>query len=66
MLAFRFWLVTLGGMPIYHLKCEPCNRVVEKITKVDERVYCECGTEMKRVPVRTGFLLKGNWFKEGY
>lgn len=54
-------------MPIYHLKCEPCDRVIEKATRVDERVLCEeCGTELKRIPVRTGFVLKGNWFKQGY
>lgn len=55
------------GMPIYHLKCEPCDRVIEKATRIDERIFCEkCGAELRRVPVRTGFVLKGNWFKQGY
>ena len=54
-------------MPVYEMKCETCGRQEEVIAKVNEIVFCKgCKTEMKRIPVKTGFSLKGRWFKEGY
>jgi len=55
-------------MPLYSLLCEDCDKVIERLCNVDEVVRCcKCGKNMKRLPVQTNFILKGDvWAKDGY
>lgn len=55
-------------MPLYSLLCEDCDKVIERLCKVDEIVKCrKCGKIMKRLPTQTSFILKGDgWAKDGY
>ncbi|MBE9542062.1 MAG: zinc ribbon domain-containing protein [Proteobacteria bacterium] len=55
-------------MPLYSLLCEDCDKVIERLCKVDETVRCrKCGKDMRRLPVQTSFILKGNgWATDGY
>lgn len=55
-------------MPLYSLLCEDCDKVVERLCRVDETVRCrKCGNGMKRLPTQASFILKGNgWAKDGY
>ena len=52
-------------MPIYRLLCEDCNKTIERLCIIDE--YVKCGKVMKRLPVQTSFILKGDgWAEDGY
>lgn len=55
-------------MPLYSLLCEDCDKVIERLCKIDEPVKCrKCGKVMKRLPTQTSFILKGDkWAKDGY
>jgi putative FmdB family regulatory protein len=55
-------------MPLYSLSCKNCDKVVERLCKVDEVVRCrKCGKDMERLPVQTTFVLIGDgWATDGY
>ena len=55
-------------MPLYSLLCEDCDKVVEKLCKMDEAVKCrKCGKVMKRLPTQTSFILNGDcWANDNY
>lgn len=55
-------------MPLYSLLCEDCDKVIERLCRVDEVVKCrKCGNVTKRLPTQSTFVLKGDgWASDGY
>lgn len=60
-------------MPTYVYACKKCDKTVELVQKMSERVAPKCdnpdcgGEEMSSVIVGTSFVLKGHgWARDGY
>ena len=54
-------------MPIYTFECQNCKTRETVTAKVSDPAPVHCETAMQKVPVASGFALKGGgWYADGY